>query len=359
YVGQTRPLTLQVRVPTKGPQEGLVGQVRLRYEPVEGGDAIERQADVRYVLTPSLAKVDAAAVPVYMVAADRMRVSHVLIDAAAMLKEGDLLEAQALMRDERARLEARKGRLDGAARDEVEALIALFHDAYADADLSGKAASAPAVDLGALVQRVWDGNLVRPEELTGLDAEALRRLRNAAYARHGYVFKDASLTAFFGRRGDYRPDPAFTPKRLGKMDVVNVALINEYEGRASIVAAARVDVVKPGPGFEALLGRARAGEGISEADLGGLSLTELRLLRNAVYARHGYAFRSHDLQTFFAKAKWYAPDPAYTPNRLSPEDGKTVRTIKSIEQRILARAGTEALRDFELRNRAKAREAVR
>lgn len=35
--------------------------------------------------------------------------------------------------------------------------------------------------------------------------------------------------------------------------------------------------------------------------------TQLRILRNAVYARHGYIFRSKDLDMFFCRYEWYIP----------------------------------------------------
>jgi hypothetical protein len=39
------------------------------------------------------------------------------------------------------------------------------------------------------------------------------------------------------------------------------------------------------------------------------SKEELRILRNTVYAQHGYAFKSTDLQDFFSQFEWYLPDP--------------------------------------------------
>ena len=42
------------------------------------------------------------------------------------------------------------------------------------------------------------------------------------------------------------------------------------------------------------------------------SLTELRLLRNTVFAQHGYLFKDEVLMTYFSKFDWYMPDPNLT-----------------------------------------------
>jgi hypothetical protein len=65
--------------------------------------------------------------------------------------------------------------------------------------------------------------------------------------------------------------------------------------------------------------------------LGLLSPAQLRLLRNAVYARHGRVFQAKDLQDFFTQESWYQPDPAYTDARLTPEDKQHLDLISAAE----------------------------
>lgn len=360
YQGETRTVTVQVRVPTQGPEQATLGNVHLSYVSDAGAgqhSPIQRQARVNYVLTPSLAQVESGQIPVYMVAADRMRVAHALIDAAALLKEGDLLEAQALLRDERARLTTRLDRLNGPARSEAEALIEMFRDPYVDADLSGAApaATVTAARFAQLIDLVRQGQPPPDADLGALDAGRLRILRNAAYARHGYRFKDADLPKHY--QPWYRPDPTFTPARLTPADVDTIARIKAHENRTTLQPAGARRTKKPVP-FEPLLEAARHGRPLKDADLQALDLRQLRLLRNTTYARHGYAFRAGDLKSHFAKQPWYRPDPAYTPNRLDATDTANVQRIKAREKALLG-SGAEALRDFELRNRAKAHEAAR
>ncbi len=46
---------------------------------------------------------------------------------------------------------------------------------------------------------------------------------------------------------------------------------------------------------------------VTEADLIGMSASELRIARNEIFARHGYAFNSSELQTHFFQYPWYRP----------------------------------------------------
>ncbi|MCY1017134.1 YARHG domain-containing protein [Pyxidicoccus sp. MSG2] len=62
-----------------------------------------------------------------------------------------------------------------------------------------------------------------------------------------------------------------------------------------------------------------------------LSPAQLRLLRNAVYARRGRVFQARDLQDFFSQEPWYQPDPAYTDARLTPEDQQHLDLIQAAE----------------------------
>jgi hypothetical protein len=46
------------------------------------------------------------------------------------------------------------------------------------------------------------------------------------------------------------------------------------------------------------------------------SKEELKILRNTVYAQHGYAFKTKDLQDYFSQFEWYMPDPNLTMERI-------------------------------------------
>lgn len=52
-------------------------------------------------------------------------------------------------------------------------------------------------------------------------------------------------------------------------------------------------------------------EYITEADLYGKSKDEVALIRNEIYARHGYIFNTEPFKTYFSKKEWYIPNPSF------------------------------------------------
>ena len=68
--------------------------------------------------------------------------------------------------------------------------------------------------------------------------------------------------------------------------------------------------------------------------LAGLSIHELRLLRNEVYARHGRLFKAEWLQQYFYSQPWYTPDENFKDEELSGSDKLNVETIVRYEGKI-------------------------
>ncbi|WP_257462521.1 YARHG domain-containing protein [Archangium lipolyticum] len=75
-------------------------------------------------------------------------------------------------------------------------------------------------------------------------------------------------------------------------------------------------------------------EVLSLKDLRELSLRDLRLLRNTLYARRGRPFKSPVLQRHFAHMPWYKADPSYTDARLTKNDQRNVKLIQSVEKEL-------------------------
>jgi len=70
---------------------------------------------------------------------------------------------------------------------------------------------------------------------------------------------------------------------------------------------------------------------VTSSDLSGLTKAELRILRNAIYARHGYKFKSADLRQFFSQFSWYYPQYSNVEGSLSKIERQNVATIQSWE----------------------------
>lgn len=75
------------------------------------------------------------------------------------------------------------------------------------------------------------------------------------------------------------------------------------------------------------------GARLSAADLAGMDKAQLRLLRNAVYARHGRTFASADLQALFGGQIWYKPNPNYSDDLLTETDRANIALILEFERR--------------------------
>jgi eukaryotic-like serine/threonine-protein kinase len=73
------------------------------------------------------------------------------------------------------------------------------------------------------------------------------------------------------------------------------------------------------------------GDALNASDIAGLIDSDLRLLRNTVYARYGRVFDSPDLQQYFTKRSWYRPRGEYSDSDLSSVDRANVALIRSAE----------------------------
>lgn len=72
----------------------------------------------------------------------------------------------------------------------------------------------------------------------------------------------------------------------------------------------------------------------TENDLINKTTKELRLLRNEIFARHGYIFKSQDLQDYFAHNKWYKPDFKNVDSLLTEIDKSNIQLILNIETQL-------------------------
>lgn len=70
---------------------------------------------------------------------------------------------------------------------------------------------------------------------------------------------------------------------------------------------------------------------IGAADISGLTAGDLRLLRNAIFAMHGYRFKSADLTEYFSRFSWYSPMYNDVTSQLSPTETANVNFIKKYE----------------------------
>jgi hypothetical protein len=72
---------------------------------------------------------------------------------------------------------------------------------------------------------------------------------------------------------------------------------------------------------------------ISE-DISKYSIDELRIIRNEIYARYGYIFKSKDIELYFSSKKWYKPSKKNVDDYLSKIEENNIRLIKYTEDKL-------------------------
>lgn len=70
---------------------------------------------------------------------------------------------------------------------------------------------------------------------------------------------------------------------------------------------------------------------VTESDIAGYSKDDLRIMRNWIYARHGYIFKSQDLKNYFSQFSWYNPRYSDVSSQLSNIERQNVEFIKRHE----------------------------
>ena len=142
-------------------------------------------------------------------------------------------------------------------------------------------------------------------------------------AIHGKRFDDTVwLQQYFDERYWYHAAERYDPKGLSLVERKNLALIDSIQKQKRRVAISPGDMEL----FENKL--------IADQLLRGLSLHELRLLRNEIYARHGRIFKTVWIQQYFGGQPWYDPKEDFKDEEISGSDKTNIETIVAYENKL-------------------------
>lgn len=72
-----------------------------------------------------------------------------------------------------------------------------------------------------------------------------------------------------------------------------------------------------------------------ESDIELLSLEELKLARNEIFARHGYVFSTPEIKAYFEKKSWYKENPNYYDGDLNEIERYNINFIKKHEAELI------------------------
>ena len=151
-------------------------------------------------------------------------------------------------------------------------------------------------------------------------------------AIHGRRFDGTPwLQQYFDERYWYHASDHYDPKGLTDIERKNLQLIETARKQQRHVALSPGDMEL----FENKL--------ISEQMLHGLSLHELRLLRNEIYARHGRIFRTPWIEQYFSSQAWYDAKEDFKDEELSGADKTNVETIVAYENKLHEQIGTKPI----------------
>jgi hypothetical protein len=182
--------------------------------------------------------------------------------------------------------------------------------------------------------------------------EALILMAASIEARSGRSFEDdPRLRAAFEQRPWYLPDPDWGPQLLSREAREAIDLLRwraasggekpSVEPRPpepSEAVSGEAEPAEPAPLRPLLLDLDRLPSTLSDAEeqvavlleRGG-GVREIRLLRNAYFARHGYTFRTGWLREYFEGIPGYSPRADFSPELLEEEERKIVARLREME----------------------------
>jgi hypothetical protein len=120
----------------------------------------------------------------------------------------------------------------------------------------------------------------------------------------------------------YKPDPRFSVSKLSADDKIELGLLARAMGEFALDDDARG---KSEQSLDRLLKLDQVRQ---------LSLRDLRLLRNTIYARRGRTFKSEVLRDHFKGMAWYKARPDYSDKLLTRNDVRNVALIRSVENEL-------------------------
>lgn len=73
---------------------------------------------------------------------------------------------------------------------------------------------------------------------------------------------------------------------------------------------------------------------LNREDVENLDAWDLKIMRNEIFARYGYIFKSEEMRNYFKYEKWYVPVYDNVDNMLTDVEKKNIDLIKRYESRL-------------------------
>lgn len=183
--------------------------------------------------------------------------------------------------------------------------------------------------------RFWEDKPI-PEEKMPFEGSVTRAEWDVMIAEfeaiHGKTFPTEEwLQKYFNERYWYRANPNYSASVLNENERKNLQAFIDARNALRKVALSPGDMDK----FENAL--------IKPEQLVGLSLNELRIIRNEFYARHGKKFSTPGYRAFYEWQDWYRPIKDQSKVKLNAIEEQNVKTIGDYEAQMREKLTTEVL----------------
>jgi hypothetical protein len=180
--------------------------------------------------------------------------------------------------------------------------------------------------------RIWQAKLITDEKLGIYSPAELTILIAEVEAIHGKIFPEEEwLQKYFDERYWYKRNPNYAPALLTETERKNLETLFAQKGNGRNTAIAIGDMEN----FQNVL--------LTEDKLKGLSLMELRMIRNEFWARRGRKFDTPGIRQYFDWRDWYKPAKNQKTVKLNKTEEQNVRIIEAYEAKVRERLSTEVL----------------
>ncbi len=181
--------------------------------------------------------------------------------------------------------------------------------------------------------RIWKAKPITDDNLRDYTGAELTILIAEIEAIHGKTFSEQWLQKYFDERYWYKANAAYDPTILTEIERKNIErLITEKDkNRKTAISIGDMD------NFQNVL--------LTEDKLAGLSLLDLRILREEFYARHGKKFDAPGIRDYFNWRDWYKPAKNQKAIKLNVVEQKNVELLAVREAKIREWFSTNAVTD--------------
>ena len=133
-------------------------------------------------------------------------------------------------------------------------------------------------------------------EVAAMDGELIQFIINQIYAKNGYVFQTGSIQSYFSQMPWYVAVSNDASRlRMSSLDRSNLNLLVRYRDSGAQETSS----------LGWIWTRHAVDQALTEDYIRNLSLYDVQLLINTIYAKNGYIFETNTLQMMFQGQPWY------------------------------------------------------